>query len=71
MMKSSDEVSFAVQDSILKVEGEDLFHSTAPLTVCGTIQNNPTLPLSDANGTMNTCNIAQVTNVNYRQSEDR
>lgn len=70
-MKSQDDMVFAVEDAIVKVEKNDLFHWTAALTVCGTIQKNTGLPFTDASGTSNTCELSQVTAVRYTRNDER
>lgn len=62
---------FAIEDSINKIEQVWLNHETAWLTVCGTIQKNSWLPLTDANGTKKTAEIAKVESVSYSFSQDR
>lgn len=46
-------------------------HSTAALSVCGTIQGNTSLPYSDGGVTRNAAELAQIQSVNYSFSENR
>ncbi len=71
VMSSDPESIPLVEDTLLQVEWNDLFHSTAPLTVCGTIQQHSGLPFTDANGTLNTSELAQIVSVNYQMSQER
>ena len=71
MQKVTNDKVFAIEDAIKKVEEMNSDHSTAALSVCGTIQSNPSLPYSDGVNILNAAEIAQVKNVNYSFSENR
>ena len=62
---------YAVEDSINKIEKTGTDRDTAPLTVCGTIQRNTSLPYDDGGTTRNAADIAQVLSVEYLFSRDR
>lgn len=63
---------FAIEDAIAKVEDSNVDHETAELTVCGTIQKNPSLPYVDAGGIeRNAAELSKVQSVNYSFSENR
>lgn len=71
VQKATTDKVFAIEDAIKKVEEMNSDHSTADLSVCGTIQSNPSLPYSDGANTLNAAEIAQVKSVNYSFSENR
>lgn len=69
--KATNDKVFAIEDAIKKVEEMNSDHSTAALSVCGTIQSNPSLPYSDGAMTLNAATIAQIMSVDYSFSENR
>lgn len=69
--KATVDKVFAVEDAIQKVELTNVDHSTAALSVCGTIQSNSSLPYSDGAMTRNAAEIAKIRSVNYSFSENR
>ncbi len=62
---------FAVEDAIRKVEMMNADHETAQYTVCGTIQKNHNLPYEDGTTTRYACDLAQVTDVQYKLNTER
>lgn len=70
--QSNPEKVFSIEDAINKVEAVDDNRATAELTVCGTIEKNPSLPFVDANGiTRNAADLSKVVSVNYSFTESR
>ena len=54
------------------MEKQGEFHETAGLSVCGTIQQNTMLPLTDAEGNKkNTAELSRVVSVEYAFNQDR
>lgn len=62
---------YAVEDSVNKVEKTGTDRDTAPLTVCGTIQQNTSLPWDDSGTPRQAADLAQVSNVEYLFSRER
>ncbi len=68
---SNDKV-YAVEDALVKVEKQGEYHETAALSVCGTIQQNSSLPFVDAEGNRtNTAELSKVLSVEYAFNLDR
>lgn len=71
VQKATNDKVFAIEDAISKVESVNVDHSTAELSVCGTIQGNSSLPYTDGAVTRNAAEIAQIRSVSYTLSENR
>ena len=71
VQKATNDKVFAIEDAISKVESVNADHSTAALSVCGTIQGNSSLPYTDGAVTRNAAEIAQIRSVSYTLSENR
>lgn len=71
VQKATNDKVFAIEDAINKVESMNVDHSTAALSVCGTIQGNTSLPYSDGGVQRNAAELAYIRSVNYSFSENR